>query len=633
MHKLSITRRRLLGGVAMMIGSSLGITRLATGADSTIALSASEVTAAGAQGDTVGLLSVNGDPWSFSLTDNAGGRFALDGNKLVVGATPLDHIAAPSPSVTVQATNGANVLNHTFTIRVRQPLLKDASSLTFASNRVSFPIASQIASSGDRSALGHSMHVAPEYGITGGMRLLFCNFYIEQSGGLLPEKTPGTSKTIDFVTVFVDGVARPVTFGGAESAVIADGGFVWSDVVMAGESALTMPARQVYYVRVAETTPTGQRRVFNAGQQLQIGRWANWSTSEGVEYSSSPQTGKKTSGTVGAYGGGTQSVTPHMIVANGWDGSAVYALFGDSIGASVGDFGSDIGNRGVLGHIGRALDDIGSGRRSYSNFCVPGTKPQDQSENAEGQMALRLAAIKALPNQPFTTIISRMGQNGIFAPHASSFPQFGSTQPENLQKAMSKWWAFLRNEFAADIFQLTVTPRAQNIAGSNAFWTDPTQQSETDPSVDRYPDGARARFNAWLLKERSVPAYVKVIDDRQAFFSPDVPFAWRKIDGEWTLATAATTSATTLTFDGSAPPPQGAAFVIGPGTENADVRTSYRVTGTGPWTVYVTGGGKANDAGTVIRASSTTDGLHPAHSLHLLGSEILIAHKIDGTLP
>lgn len=615
----------------MMIGVSLGIAQPAAAGGSGILLSASDVTAAAVAGDSVGHLSVNGETWTFSLTDDAGGRFAIDGDRLVVGATPLDHRTAPS--ITVQAVSGPKTISRTFRIRVRQPLLENAASLTFASNRVSFPIGSQIAASGDCSALGHTMHVAPEYGISGGMRLLFCNFYIDQGGGTLPEKKPGTSKTIDFVTVFVDGVARPVTFGGAQGAVIADGGFVWSDEVMAGASPLTMPARQVYYVRVAETTPTGQRRVFNAGQQLQIGRWANWSTGEGVEYTSSPQTGKRTAGTVSAFSGGTQSVAPHMIVAGGWDGSAVYALFGDSIGAAVGDFGSDITNRGVLGHIGRALDDIASGRRSYANLCAPGTKPQDQAQDAAGQMALRLAAIRALPNQPFNTIISRMGQNGIFDAHAARFPQFGAAQPENLENALHRWWSFLREQFAAEIFQLTVTPRAQNVANSNAYWTDPALQQPTDPAVDGFPDGTRARFNAWLLQAGSVPDDVTVLDDRAAFFSPDIPFAWRQAGGEWTLANSVSSSATTLTFNGSAPPPQGAAIVFEPGTANADLRTVYRVTGSGPWTVYVTGGGKAHDTGAVIRAASTTDGLHPAHGLHVLAAEILKARKIDGTLP
>lgn len=575
--------------------------------------------------------------WQYTLTDNAGGRLALDGNRLIVGAIPFDHRATSTLSVTVKATSGAKAVSRTQTIAVRQPLPKDASSLTFASNRVSFPLAIQTAAVGDRSGLGHTYHVAPEYGITGGMRLLFCNFYVDQSGSFLPEKKPGNSKTIDFATVFVNGVTHPVTFGGAESAVIADGGFVWSDIVMAGAAELTMPARQAYYVRVSETVAQGARRVFNAGSQLGISRFTGWSTGEGVEYTAAPQTAKKTTGTVGAFSNGTQSLAPHMIVAKGWDGSSVYAIFGDSIGASQSDGGTHIGNRGVIGHIGRALDDIASGRRSYANFCAPGTKPQDQSENADGQMALRLSAIKALPNQPFNTVISRMGQNGIFLPHASSFPQFGSSQPENLQKAMSKWWAFLRTEFAANIFQLTFTPRTQNIAGSNAFWTDPALQTPTDPAVDSLPDGTRARFNGWLLEADNLPAYVKTIDDRQAFFSPDTPFAWRKIEGEWTVNAAIAAGVgvnTAVVFAGAVAPAQGDFFVIEPSAGAAEVRQSCRVTGTGPWQVFFTGNySSPHAAGVTIKAASTGDGLHPAHSLHMLAADILIAAKVDGTLP
>lgn len=633
MRQFEFTRRRLLEGATIVAGlSSLPTSLVHAGAKPVIMLSSSEVNSGANVGDVVASLSVADDPsWTFSLADSFGGSFAIVDSNLVVNRSPLDHERAAE--VTIRANKGDRSFSETFALRVRQPLPRDSSSLTFASNRVSFPIASQIVASGDCSALGHTMHIAPDYGASGGIRLLFCNYYVDQSGDYLPEKKPGSHKSIDFATVFVDDVAYPVTFDGADNVVIPDGGFIWSDAVMNGVDELTLAPRAVYYVRVSETTPVGKRRVFNAGQQLEIGRWANWSTGEGVEYSSAPRIGKRTSGKVSAYRGGSVSIAPNMIVAKGWDGSAVYALFGDSIGAAVGDFGSDLSNRGVLGYIGRALDDTESGRRSFANFCVPGTKPQDQSEAVEGQMSLRLASIRALPNQPFNKIISRMGQNGIFAPYGKSFPQFGAGQPDNLKRAMKKWWGFLWAEFGCEAFQLMTTPRAQNKPSSNMAWTEPNMQIPTDPKVDSYPDGSRFQFNNWLLQAGAVPVYVTVIDDRAAFYSLEVPHAWRRVEGEWMLGSAIDAGETQLTFNGLVPPRQGDAFALDPGSPDSDVRTSYRVTGTGPWTVYVTSGGKAHDVRAPIRVVSTTDGLHPAHSLHVEGAKLLIASKLARVLP
>ncbi|MDF1734200.1 MAG: hypothetical protein P1U37_02870 [Minwuia sp.] len=59
-------------------------------------------------GDQVGTLSAldpEGDIISFSLTDDAGGRFALDGDRLVVAGGGLDFETAPGHSITVRATD------------------------------------------------------------------------------------------------------------------------------------------------------------------------------------------------------------------------------------------------------------------------------------------------------------------------------------------------------------------------------------------------------------------------------------------------------------------------------------------------------------------------------------------------
>lgn len=87
----------------------------------TLVLSARTIAENASAGATVGTLSVaNGSgSYTFSLTDTAGNRFALDGADLERGATSLDYEAATSHSITVEADNGVDTpLTRTFTILV-----------------------------------------------------------------------------------------------------------------------------------------------------------------------------------------------------------------------------------------------------------------------------------------------------------------------------------------------------------------------------------------------------------------------------------------------------------------------------------------------------------------------------------
>ncbi|ATN32922.1 hypothetical protein ACO34A_03790 [Rhizobium sp. ACO-34A] len=76
-------------------------------------------------GATIGAFSIignDGSSWTYSLTDDAGGQFAISDSNLVVGVTALDHDTAPSPSITVLATDGIRTVSGTFAVNVRRPL-------------------------------------------------------------------------------------------------------------------------------------------------------------------------------------------------------------------------------------------------------------------------------------------------------------------------------------------------------------------------------------------------------------------------------------------------------------------------------------------------------------------------------
>ena len=87
-----------------------------------IALSGNTVAENSAAGTVVGALSAldpdAGDTATFTLVNNASGRFAISGGNLVV-AGPLDHEAAASHQVTVRVTDSVgNTYDETFTIAV-----------------------------------------------------------------------------------------------------------------------------------------------------------------------------------------------------------------------------------------------------------------------------------------------------------------------------------------------------------------------------------------------------------------------------------------------------------------------------------------------------------------------------------
>ena len=86
---------------------------------------ANTVAEGAANGDLVGITAsasdVNGGTVTFSLTDNAGGRFAIDaasGVVTVANAALLDFETATSHNITVTATDGALTSSQTFTIAV-----------------------------------------------------------------------------------------------------------------------------------------------------------------------------------------------------------------------------------------------------------------------------------------------------------------------------------------------------------------------------------------------------------------------------------------------------------------------------------------------------------------------------------
>ena len=70
---------------------------------------------------------------TYSLIDNAGGRFALSGSGLVKGATALDYAVAQSHDITVRAARGGETMDKVFTVSVTEAVPVSAIALSNAS--------------------------------------------------------------------------------------------------------------------------------------------------------------------------------------------------------------------------------------------------------------------------------------------------------------------------------------------------------------------------------------------------------------------------------------------------------------------------------------------------------------------
>jgi hypothetical protein len=105
-------------GIAVTIVDSGGLPVVGVGA--VILLSASTIPEDASVGDPVGTFSVSGGSgsYTFTLTDDAGGLFAIDGDGFEV-AGALDYETAASHSITVEADNGVDTpISRSFTITV-----------------------------------------------------------------------------------------------------------------------------------------------------------------------------------------------------------------------------------------------------------------------------------------------------------------------------------------------------------------------------------------------------------------------------------------------------------------------------------------------------------------------------------
>jgi hypothetical protein len=336
-----------------------------------------------------------------------------------------------------------------------------------------------------------------------------------------------------------------------------------------------------------------------------------------VEYTPAPQYDKRLAGTVAAYSQqGGAAIGPAMSIAKGWDGSPVYLLVGDSIGAGQADY--DFVLRGVVGYLERGLDDeFHSRRRNFATLAVPGTKPDDQASVEPGEYQLRFQALRSIPNRPFNEIISEMGQNS---------PSIAGSSLAAFQEVESRWWGFWHAACAGcTIFQTTFPAHAG--ATNNTSWT-----TVADQTTD-YPTGMRWQASDWF-RNGPLPAYVKVLDVTPAFVEATRPGVWQTSSWVGTIAADVARGDVRVMVKAGLAPTIGDALVIGPGTATVEARNIVELAGSGPWTVALNWGvSNPHATGDATALAYTVDGTHPTSTLHKAAATLIEKYKAADKLP
>ncbi len=505
------------------------------------------------------------------------------------------------------------------------PGLTNSSSYTPACNRFTFHTTAS-AETTDPSFLGNTHCVSPNYAISN-LRFVVSNFYVQTGGQSSPEACPGNAETVDFMTVDVGGTFYPVTFGGALSVAVDNCRSIISDpLVNSSGAVVSLAANTAYYVRISRTIASGGKIVNGATANVDptiTTTYAGLTDDQFTPYPT-PQTAYRLSLTMpsGGGSGGNLSNTPTLAVAQGWNGTAVYCIVGDSIGWGEHDYNFLSPYTSGSGAIQRALWDAASGVRNFLDLTVPGTYPETQSSIGAGQYQLRMQALRSIGNAPCNQIILEMGQNS---------PTIAGTSLAAFEAVEKNWWQFLQDYFApANIFQVNFPAHAGSL--NNTEWT-----TLADQTTD-YPSGVRWQAGAYIAANSGLPLGVKGID-LTPYFTTSSGFTsqaglWPITGWSGTIATAVS-SGKAVVVAGSVAPALATALVMNVGTSNVEVHNIVKITGSSsPWTLNLDGNISHSYAvGAAVETALTAEGTHPYYPLYQAAANALIALKTSGVLP
>jgi hypothetical protein len=424
-----------------------------------------------------------------------------------------------------------------------------------------------------------------------------------------------------------------ITWGGNGSVTVAANGaagsYIWNDPLSAPLPAGT------YYCDVWYQ-PTLHGSYPGLPPMVLTNESGNESTSD--LSSSGPFTGTFSQGYGGRFG-------PQRFIAQGWDGTPVVQVFGDSI-VDYNYMSAPLAtSRGDCTWPGMAFGDTttGGGAWNYHIAARYSSMMQAVSTDNAGStgttgLAAWLAAVDGLVQSApmFTHIFCEHGRNNI---NASQTLDNVKTNFSNLVAKVQSLWP------GVNFWQTTTTP--YTTSSSYMYWTDQNSQSPYDAS--QAAGGVLNQWNNYLLAG-GISGVKGSVDTAAAVRDPVNYANWANVEFATTVTQAipAATNNIVWLFDA---PPLGASLVFEPGNPtSADpiyasypyaassitgMRGAYNVTlNSGrrsvyapPYTGWASRVVKAHAVGTPVRANITPDGLHPNHYGCMLMRDVVISRK------
>ncbi len=469
-----------------------------------------------------------------------------------------------------------------------------------------------------------------------GWRVVFTNFGLDPNNrpaGTAREQKPGNTNTLDYVVAFTavngGGTRVALTFGGAGSTVMADGGFAITDAV-----PTAWPGG---FLRTSISTAMGAARPRGFTSMGQLGEVRRHLAAPNATYANG---GSITS--VGLTANTTNGYSPVAVLVP-WSRQPSVLELGDSI-TQQDDLPQLASARGVVGGITRGLDDDGpTGRFGVGNFGHHGAQMIDLMDLSDGRFGLRyrlLAYVRDTLNGgqvwPFSVIWSQGLRNDYSAMGYAQTDTVASVTAD-MQARATAWWGFLAKTFpGVPIVQSTITPRTVDTTMAR---TSLASQSGNGLGSSQ----PLQAVNDWIMGRPGPLALV--VDIRAAYQAPDdgsgIP-KWKLTPlaaaGGGTLSTALTVgtdiSNTGVKLAASVSPQTGNYLVFEPGTANMEVGpqigTSIVNNGDGTYTVKALSYyaiKRAHAVGTVVSSSNSGDGTHPGSGAQQAAAVPVIAAK------
>ncbi len=469
-----------------------------------------------------------------------------------------------------------------------------------------------------------------------GWRVVFTNFGLDPNSrpaGTAREQKPGNTNTLDYVVAFTavngGGTRVALTFGGAGSAVMADGEFAITDAV-----PTAWPGG---FLRTSISTAMGAARPRGFTSMGQLGEVRRHLAAPNASYAAG---GSITS--VGLTANTTNGYSPVAVLVP-WTRQPSILEIGDSI-TQQDDLPQLASARGVVGGVTRGLDEDGpTGRFGVGNFGHHGAQMADFMDLSDGRFGLRYKLLAYIRNTinggqvwPFSAIWSQGLRNDYSAMGYASTDTIASVTTA-MQGRATAWWQFLAQTFpGVPIIQSTISPRTVDNTMART-----TLASQTGNGLNSQQP--LQTVNDWLMT-RPAPLALSV-DLRAAYQAPDdgtgVP-KWKLTPmaaaGGGTLATALAVgndiSNTGVRITTNISPVTGNYLVFEPGTSNMEVGpqvgTSIVNNNDGSYTLKAPAYyaiKKAHAAGSAVSTTNSADGTHPGSGAQQAAAVPVIAAK------